>query len=68
VLRADAERLGIQWRDPTVYYKGDGEDPEYPPPDGWRELLAAQAARLGWYSIYAGPVPAASGDTKENDR
>jgi len=57
VIRADAERLGIGFPDavtgPFVYYKGDGEDPEFPPPDGWREMLAAQAERIGWRVIYA---------------
>lgn len=31
-----------------LYYLGDGEDPRYPPPAGWRRLLADEAARLGW--------------------
>ena len=52
-IKADAERLGVRWpapgqSKPHVYYKGDGEDEDYPPPDGWRELVDAQAARLGW--------------------
>jgi FAD/FMN-containing dehydrogenase len=51
---ADAERLGIAFGrypelPPAVYYKGDGEDPDYPAPDGWRTLLNRQAARLGWH-------------------
>jgi len=52
-LKADAERLGITWRDPSVYYKYDGEDEDGPPPDGWRELLGSQADRLGWRRLYA---------------
>lgn len=52
VIKADAERLGITFRTdgagPNVYYKGDGEDEDYPPPDGWGEMVDAQAARLGW--------------------
>lgn len=52
-VKADAERLGIEFRGtvgdpPALYYKGDGEWSDYPPPDGWRDLLAAEAARLGW--------------------
>lgn len=53
-VKADAERLGIVWRDrPHLYYECDGEDPEWPAPDGWRTTLNAQAARLGWEPIYA---------------
>lgn len=49
-LIADAERLGIQFTNQELYYEGDGEDPERPPPDGWKALLAAEAARIGWKS------------------
>lgn len=52
VLRADAERLGVRFSSaasgPWLYYQGDGESDEWPPPDGWRLLLAEQATRLGW--------------------
>lgn len=55
-VRADAERLGIIWRSdddvPTIYMKGDGEDPEWPAPDGWHELVNAQAERIGWTPSY----------------
>jgi hypothetical protein len=59
VIKADAERIGIRFRHdgmmtPHVYYKGDGEDKAYPPPVGWRELIDAQSARLGWEGLYAG--------------
>lgn len=52
-ILADSERLGITLvgavtGKPTLYYRGDGEDPDFPPPDGWRELLAEQAKRIGW--------------------
>lgn len=51
-LIADAQRLGVRLRaattGPTLYYHRDGEDQNFPPPDGWRELLAAEATRLGW--------------------
>jgi hypothetical protein len=59
VVRADAQRLGIEWRSPALYYKGDGEDEDYPPPDGWRSLIGAQAARLGWRNLYGGEEQAA---------
>ena len=54
VVKADAERLGIVWGTPGpfVYMKGDGEDETFPPPDGWRELVDAQARRLGWEPFY----------------
>jgi hypothetical protein len=51
-LIADAGRLGIELsrRDgvPFLYYQDDGESENYPPPPGWRALLAAEAARIGW--------------------
>lgn len=52
-LILDAASLGITWRGandnpPMLYYRGDGEDPDYPPPDGYRELLRATAERIGW--------------------
>lgn len=53
---ADAARLGITFRldevsgGPQLYYDGDGESEGYPPPDGWRVLLAAEAARIGWHA------------------
>lgn len=53
VLIADAARLGITFRrfpdnEPMIYYRGDGEDPDHEPPDGWLALLTAEANRLGW--------------------
>jgi len=54
-MKADAERLGIRFSiigGPRVYYQGDGEDEDWPPPDGWRELVNAQARRLGWEPLY----------------
>jgi hypothetical protein len=61
LLKADAERLGIRFdgRDgepPSLYYKGDGESPDFPPPVGWRALLVDQAERIGWR--VPGGVPA----------
>ena len=56
-VKADAERLGIRFRDdealsPAVYYEEDGTGGQYPPPAGWRDLVNAQAVRLGWKPIY----------------
>lgn len=47
-LTQDAERMGIEFRDPYIYAKGDGEDPDHPMPEGWVDLLEEQAERLGW--------------------
>lgn len=50
-ILSDANRLGIEFnndRGPCLYYEGDGEDPDWPPPPGWRELLCVEADRLGW--------------------
>lgn len=56
LVKADAERLGIvfQYPDggPRIYYKGDGEDPTYPAPAGWRLRLEAIARCIGWRSPY----------------
>jgi len=65
-MLADAARLGIVFRAvvddaPFLYYKGDGEDEDCPPPNGWREMLAREAARIGWQS--ASPVAV---NTEEN--
>ena len=48
-----ARDLGIRVFDPagrhvSLYYAGDGESEQFPPPDGWRDLLREQAQRLGW--------------------
>lgn len=54
VLKADTERLGITWTpSATVYYQGDGVSEDWPPPPGWREMVNAQAARLGWRPLYS---------------
>lgn len=58
-LKADAERLGIQFGTtgvgPTIYAYGDGEVPHEPMPADWRRLINAQAERLGWEPAY-GPA------------
>lgn len=53
VIKADAERLGITWKSPAIYYKGDGvvEDiNDLDAPEGWLQMLPEQAQRLGWAS------------------
>ncbi len=49
---ADADRLGIQWKDRRLYSIGDGEDYESPMPEGWKLLLKAQAERVGFEFPY----------------
>lgn len=61
-LIADAQRLGILLAQPgggtaALYYEGDGENDEFPPPDGWRELLGQHADRLGWRRLYGSASP-----------
>lgn len=51
-VKADAEQLGIHWRDPALFVPGDDEDPQQPLPDGWRGLLDEHARRLGWDNPY----------------
>ncbi|MEU7978298.1 hypothetical protein AB0B63_07170 [Micromonospora sp. NPDC049081] len=56
-LIADAERLGITFGGRTgkanLYYDGDSENTEFPPPQGWREMLTVEAERIGWECPYA---------------
>lgn len=51
-LIADATRLGIQLGSaevpPQLYVPGDGEWEDSPAPEGWREMLAVEAQRIGW--------------------
>lgn len=57
-IKADAEKLGIVFHtmlkiSPALLYRGDGEDDDYhPPPEGWRELLRAEAKRIGFVCPY----------------
>lgn len=73
VLIADAATLGITFRTdipPSLYFHQDGVDPDWPPPPDWENLLAEQAARLGWTTNYSptksrpmtGDKPPASGE------
>lgn len=59
VLLADAARLGIEFRgtlEGRPYLMFETEDGA---PDGWRELLIAEAERIGWTTMYK---RAAAGD------
>jgi hypothetical protein len=51
-LLADGESLGIRFGSPGIQpmllIRGDGEWADSPAPDGWRELLTAEATRVGW--------------------
>lgn len=51
-VKADAEQLGIHWRDPALFVPGEGRDLQQPLPDGWRGLLDEHASRLGWDNPY----------------
>lgn len=56
-LIADAAKMGIKltkFNDgkPSLYAYDDGESKDWPMPDGWRELLAEQAERIGFYCPY----------------
>jgi hypothetical protein len=56
-VMADAEQLGVRFVDtgsggPWLYYKGDGEDRDYPAPIGWRQILSAESVRIGWAPFY----------------
>lgn len=56
LLIADMKTMGIEWRDPSLFYDNDGEGKEYPPPDGWEAIVIAEAARLGWTTPYKIPM------------
>lgn len=63
LVKADAERLGIQWGalgdGGTIYYRGDGEHADIPgAPADWRERVNAEARRIGWHETYALRTPA----------
>jgi hypothetical protein len=61
-VKLDAERLGIRFDGdgvaPGVFYAGDGESKDFPPPPGWRALVNAQATRLGSVPRYREEQPA----------
>lgn len=53
-LILDAQKLGISFSSPigtpSLYIHGDGKDEDFPPPANWREMLVAEAKRIGWRS------------------
>lgn len=51
-LLAAAARIGIVWYNPTVYADRDGDDPDYPLPDGWQKIVNDQSRRIGWQPYY----------------
>jgi hypothetical protein len=57
-IKADAEKLTIEFVEtfpgpgPCLFYLQDGDSNDYPPPDGWRDLLEDEARRIGFHSIY----------------
>jgi hypothetical protein len=51
-VKADVEKLGIDWREPTLYGHGDGEDEEWPMPPNWKTIIKEQCNRIGWNFIY----------------
>lgn len=64
VLIADAARLGIEFRGsphPSLYVKGDGEDPDVDLPGDWHDTLKVQAARLGWETYDRVDIPQIGG-------
>jgi hypothetical protein len=54
MLKADAERLGIIWRDPHILYRDDGQpQPDAdPPPANWRTICNEEGRKLGWKPLY----------------
>lgn len=59
-LIADAGRLGIGFKGtvtdkPELLYD-DGENAEFPPPEGFKHMLRTQADRIGWNSYHNAEV------------
>ena len=53
MIKVRAEQIGVTWKSPAIYYKGDGvvEDiNDLDAPEGWLQMLREQAQRLGWAS------------------
>ncbi|MBD3251238.1 hypothetical protein GF380_02080 [Candidatus Uhrbacteria bacterium] len=49
---ASAERIDVTFRNPSVYYLSDGQSKDYPPPDGWKDMIHSECERLGWNDVY----------------
>jgi hypothetical protein len=52
LLIEDAARLGIEFRHPSIFWPGDGEDRLNPLPEYWRNEIRKQCERLGWRCAY----------------
>lgn len=52
VLIQDAEKLGIELRNPHLYMRGDGEHSDIKYPHDWKEIMRSESERLGWKCIY----------------
>lgn len=51
-IKADTEKLGIKFHGPMLFYVNDGNSKDYPPPEGWKELLKKEAERIGFKCPY----------------
>lgn len=47
-VKADAEKLGIEFQEPVIYGHADGESKKWPLPPNWKTILKGQADRIGW--------------------
>lgn len=47
-----ALRMGVAFKDPTLYVPGDGEGADTGLPRNWRHLVREQSTRLGWRFLY----------------
>ncbi len=54
IVKADIEKLGIEWKNQHVYFM-DEETPGLIA--GWREIANEQAVRLGWEPVYRSTAP-----------
>lgn len=53
IVMQDAKKLGIVFNDPPqLYFAGDGEWEENPPPPNWRRLIFETASKHGLESAY----------------
>lgn len=51
-IKADTEKLGIEWKKPRIFMRGDEEIKEKKYPPDWRKILNNQAERIGWEKFY----------------
>jgi len=52
IMVSAARHIGIEWVEKSLRMYRDGVDGTFPPPDGWRELLKAEAERIGFDCHY----------------